>query len=260
MRTFYLCLAILFVAAPGWAADGEPAALDEVLGMRGNKAATSKPETMKIRPKIVRDAARMIGVQSGAAWRNKSIMAALERQASHLDTIFAFRLLLIDGQLLPPVIVQSDKSLELKGRTVVKTGTSYKIIKDARFVTAPPSWRDYFTADFTVRELDPHLLPRTREEIEIWEKEVRKGWKLGEQQADQIFELNMRRLTRDMKGQLLFRQLAKQGYVSLPEVSTGRYAIRVGDKTLDMNQTSFTLSEDAKFQTEDKWEPFRMSP
>jgi defect-in-organelle-trafficking protein DotC len=256
--TIFSCL---LLAAPCVGASEEtPDALREVLAMRGTKASEMQAEARGLRLRIVKEAAYAMGVQAGAKWRNERISEVLEGQAAHLDTIFAFRLLLIDGQVLPPIIVRSDRSTELSDRTVVKTGTSYKIIKDARFVSTPPSWRDYFQTEFTVREVAPNLYPNSSEEVEAWEQEVARGWALGVQQADNIFEINMRLLTRDMRGLILFRQLAGQGYLSLPQVATGRYAIRIGDKNLDMDQTSFTIVEDSKFQPEDKWEPFQMSP
>jgi len=244
-----------------FAAEGEdPAPLTKILEMKGEGALELKPETKNIRLQVVKEYAHRLGVQTGAQWRNDQINEVLQRRAPELDSIFAFGLLLIDGQVLPPVVIQSDQSFEMKDRTVLKTGTSFKIIQDARFVSVPPSWRDFLFAEFKVQNVSETLYPRTSEEVAAWKEAITNGWALGIKQADNIFELNMRKLTRDMNGLILFRELAGQGFVSLPKVAEGKYAIRVGDKTLDLDQTSFTLVEDSRFQQEDKWKPFQMNP
>lgn len=260
----FLMLALLSLPLPVLAGDegqvaDDPAELTSLLAKRGEKPDEDKAESKEMRVRIIRDAGYTMGVQAGAKWRNEQIQVVLDKRAADLDRIFAFRLLLIDGQVLPPVIVRSDRSMQVNDRTVVRTGSSFKIIKDARFVSNPPSWRDYLLAEFSVGDISTHIYPRTDREVEEWEAAIRRGWTAGIAQADSIFVINLRKLTRDLRGLILFRQLAGQGYVSLPQVAQGQYAIRVGEKTLDLNQTSFSLVEDSRFQTEDKWAPFQMS-
>lgn len=232
--------------------------LDEIKGMRGHDAVELSKKDRRMRPKIIHDTGYTLGVQSGAKWRNGKIQEELNAQGKSLDRIYNFKQLLIDGRVMPPVVIDSDDNLSVLDKQIVSVSKSYKIIKDAHFVSTSPSWRDYLSGSyFSVKEVNRILLPRTSEEVDIWEEAVEKGWIRGIKQADSIFKLNMRKLTRDMRGVILYRLLAGQGLVSMPRIESDRFAIRVGDKTLDLNERVFVIRRDAHFQQEDQWEPFR---
>lgn len=261
MRVILLVLFLMIPVAAQAADESIPQSLKEILEMRndGGDEIEFTPEVKLIRPRSVQEAAYRLGIQSGAVWRNNNIRLALEKKAFSLDAIYSFRLLLSDGKILPPVIVKSDRQRSVTDKRTIQTGVSYKIIKDARMVSVPPTWRDYLFESFSVRPVDEILYPRDRDEIAIWEKAARAGWEIGCQQADRLFAINLRKLTRDVRGMILFRLLAGQGFVSLPKVDEERVAIQVGEKTLDLNQTSFTISGDARFQEASKWKPFLKS-
>lgn len=239
-----------------------PERLQYLLNLKCNDAEEIKNEYKEMRVNAVRDVAKRLGIQEGAKWRYDLIVEALSKHEKTLDQVYGFRFVLIDSKILPPVIIQSSGSIDVKDRVAVQTGTSYKIIKDARFVSNPPSWRDYLLQQrsFEVQPIPSSLYPKDKDEEKIWREVVASGWKRGIALADSVFEINLRKLDRDFRGMILFRLLSGQGFLSLPRVSEGRYAVRVGDKTLDLNQASFQIVRDSAFQQEDKWRPFQASP
>ncbi|OYV53420.1 MAG: hypothetical protein B7X00_01990 [Legionella sp. 21-45-4] len=97
---------------------------------------------------------------------------------------------------------------------------TYKVAKQARFITTPPNWRQYLWLDYQKPEY-PHvsLLPKTREEREIWCTFVEKGWKNGVQQGNTILEENLARIREDFTGMILYRKLLSMNMVSPPYVS-----------------------------------------
>lgn len=263
MRTLALFFAImvLFASAAQAAAQNEhtrPKALNKLIALRGSRGIKLPDDPKNIRAQYIKETAFRLGIQSGAKWRNEQIQAALEKRSFALDSIFSFRLLLINGRVLPPVIVQSETALSVEANKAVQTGTSYKIIKEAKFVSSPPSWRDYMFQTFSVQEVSPVMLPRKKTEVAIWESAILDGWEIGSKQADRIYDINIRKLTRDMRGIILFKLLAGQGFVSLPKINESRFAIQVGANQLDLDQTTFTISKDSQFQGENRWKPFQM--
>jgi len=242
--------------------DDVPERLQYLMNLRSNDDEEIKNEFKEMRMNAVKDVAKKLGIQEGAKWRYGFIVNALHDHKDSLDQIYGFRLVLIESKILPPVIIQSSGAMNIKDRVAVQTGTSYKIIRDARFVSNPPSWRDYLLQErsFEVQPIPSSLYPKDKEEENVWKDLVAQGWQDGIEQADSVFKINLRKLDRDFRGMILFRLLAGQGFLSLPQVSQGRYAVRVGNKTLDLNQTNFTIVRDSAFQQESKWKPFQASP
>jgi defect-in-organelle-trafficking protein DotC len=258
MRFFIVLLVLLL--PPNSFAGEQPKKLTEIIQKRGNSKTKISEEIASQRINAIRNVAYSLGIQSAAKWRYEQIEKVLESKKQNLNRIYSFDLLLLGNNVLPPVIIESSGSFLVEDKIAVKTDKSFKIIKEARIVSNPPSWRDYLLQEFEVKPVDSILYPRTDEEIDVWESTVKKGWALGVRQADRVFSINLRKLTRDMRGMILFSFLSGQGLVSLPQVATDTYAIRVGKTTLDLGQKSFKLVVPSHFQGEEKWKPFQMSP
>lgn len=182
--------------------------------------ATKESET-KIRSMALREMALSLGAQSGLAARAKTIDEQLIKQARSLDTIFDFKSLLLDNNVLPPVLLQGNNTLNLaSGQAIRISDRTYKLAKQARFITTPPNWRQYLWLDYSKPDLPPPaMLPNTKEERQVWCFYVEKGWQQGVEQADTILSENIARIKEDFTGMILYRKLLAMNMVSPPYVS-----------------------------------------
>ena len=82
-----------------------------------------------------KQAAEVIGMQTGLAHESKVINKRLEHHAQQLNDVFNFNLLMYHHYLLPPVIVESDNQVRVSGDgTLISAGgKSYRIIKQVQF-------------------------------------------------------------------------------------------------------------------------------
>lgn len=211
-----------------------------------------------IRLQALRDTAMTIGAQSGLADRAKQLNAVLEARAQHLSQVFNFDGMMLPHNVLPPILIEGRDSLNLAtGESIRIADMTYEIQSQARFVTAPPTWRSYLWMDYKKPPIpDVSLLPKNQEERAIWKKYVDKGWKQGGEQAEAIFKENLARLKRDYSGMVLYRKLLAQNIVSAPFVAktdlgvTGDGSnIRVNDQVLRITALP-TLQADSK-----RWKP-----
>jgi defect-in-organelle-trafficking protein DotC len=125
-------------------------------------------------------------------------------------------------------------------QTIRVSDRTYKVSKQARFVTTPPNWRQYLWMDYKAPEYpNATLLPKTREERQVWCIYIDRGWKQGVEQANTILEESIARIKEDFAGMILYRKLLAMNMVSAPFVSdtdlgvTGDGAeIRIDDRVL----------------------------
>jgi defect-in-organelle-trafficking protein DotC len=99
------------------------------------------------------------------------------------------------------------------------------------------------------------LLPRTDAEQKVWSRSVEKGWEQGIKQAGRVFDANLSTLQRDYMGLLTYKHLALQNIVSVPMASEGELGIKIRNKTMDVDQKVFRITNNVSFNKEDKWEP-----
>lgn len=199
------------------------------------------PSMGRIREMGLKETALSLGAQSGLAARAKKIDDELVKQQRRLDEIFNFNALVIEHNILPPVLLEGRNTLNLAdAQTIRISDRTYKVAKQARFITTPPNWRSYLWMDFKTPEMpNITLLPKTREECELWAHYVERGWKNGVEQADVILEEGIARIKEDFKGMILYRKLLAMNMISPPFVShldlgvTGdEDEIRIDDRVL----------------------------
>ncbi|MCH9689470.1 MAG: type IV secretion system DotC family protein [Gammaproteobacteria bacterium] len=182
---------------------------------------TAKASTGKIRNTALRETALSLGAQSGLAARAKSIDDQLVRQTRHLDAIFDFKSLILANNVLPPVLLQGNNTLNIASAQAIRVADrTYKLAKQARFITTPPNWRQYLWLDYKKPE-DPHIsmLPDSKEERQVWCYFIERGWQNGVEQADTILTENIARIKEDFTGMILYRKLLAMNMVSAPYVS-----------------------------------------
>lgn len=232
---------------------------------------TAKTEYAKEQAKVAElrlDALRVSafswGTQEGMYWRYQIIQKQLERNSLWLHTIADFNRFLVDGKMLMPVVSKSERMFEQNSDSNVRTvSVSYTLEKPARLVSQPPNWRDYL-----IRAVDPPvkphdaLFPRTKVEQVVWADSLDRGWASGVDQANEIFDIDLRRMHADLDGMYRFRTLFAQNIVTLPVYKNSRYnVVKVEDgKTIHLNDVVYEITAQSEFADTAKWEPFFTSP
>jgi defect-in-organelle-trafficking protein DotC len=206
----------------------------------------------------IRQAAMSLGARGGLAWAARNIDMALAQESIFLDQVFDFNQLLLPHNVLPPVLVQSDNNLNLDNNSTLRIDTkTYRIIASARFVTAPPNWRDYLWMRFPKPRLtNRSLLPQTPAEAQVWNHFIKKGWVKGSQQALNIFTHNLNRMKRNMLGMILYRKLLALHMVSAPFVAKADLGVTGNSKQLRINDQVLRITAQSKLQPNpQKWKP-----
>jgi defect in organelle trafficking protein DotC len=245
-------------------------ALTLILGLSGCQTKDNRADTLTnlqklspgsgksavgaIRTQILRDTALSVGARGGLAWRSAKINAVLVQNQSLLYRIFNFNAMLLDKNVLPPILTEARNTLSLGGTDTIRIADrTYQILNQARFVSAAPNWRDYLWLSFTPPETpDRTLLPRTAVERLIWKKYTQEGWRAGIQQAELIFKENINRLQRDFEGMVRYRTLLAQQMVSPPYVAETDMGVTGGGSDLTVSDrvlriTAFpTLQNDSQ--------------
>lgn len=211
-----------------------------------------------IRYQGIRQAASSLGARGGLAWQARNIDLALNAESIFLDQVFDFNQLLLGHNVLPPVLVESNDNLNLDNKDTLRIDAkTYRIIRAARFVTAPPNWRAYLWMNFKRPALtDRSLLPQTLAEAHVWNHFFREGWVNGCQQANDIFTDNLNRLKRDMIGMILYRKLYAQHMVSAPFVASAQLGITGNATQLRIDDQVMRITAQSQLQTNaKKWMP-----
>ncbi|KTC87418.1 MULTISPECIES: type IV secretion system DotC family protein [Legionella] len=220
-----ICLALL-VACTRNHDDQLPGNTASLAGLQAmanvqSKKTNRRRHTNKIKETALREAALSIGAQAGLAWRARMIDDQLTRLARRLDAIYDFNALILEHNILPPVLLEGRNAFNLAdAQTIRISNRTYKIAKQARFVTTTPNWRQYLWLDYQQPEYpNVGMLPKTRREKQVWSYYVQTGWKNGVEQAATILEESIARIKEDYVGMILYRKLLAMNMVSPPFVS-----------------------------------------
>lgn len=211
-----------------------------------------------IRYAAIQQAATSLGARGGLAWEARNIDAALRCESIFLDQVFDFNQLLLNHNVLPPVLVESNNNLNLDDNDTLRIATkTYRIIRPARFVTAPPNWRDYLWLRYDRPDLSNRsLLPQNQAEASVWNHFIREGWLNGNQQALNIFTVNLNRLKRDMIGMILYRKLLTLHMVSAPFVASADLGVTGNATQLRINDQVLRITAQSALQPNSKkWMP-----
>ncbi len=201
-----------------------------------------------IRNEAIKEAAVSYGARAGLAWRTFYIRREMDRRARAMNRIYNFSQLLIpapSGLLIePPIISENVNSMiiEADGQQAAVSDRIYNIMNNAKIVSTSRTWRTYLERDWGDVKPPPDILrPQSQEERDIWIKHVRKGWKEGVKQANEIFQEDLAKLNSDFEGMIRYRMLLAQGMVSAPYalqvdrgVTGGGDEMRIGDRAIQI--------------------------
>ncbi len=211
-----------------------------------------------IRQQALQEAAQSLGMQAGLNQESIAIDAILMGQSEQLDHIFDFNQVMYQDNVLPPVLNKANNLVNInsEGNTIRIAGETYNILSPARFVTAPPTWRDYIWMSYPKPTLpDRSLLPQNSKEEAFWKANVALGWQQGVNQAISIFTINLNRMDQDFSGMLLYKELLIQNMVSPYYVKTTHQGVTgtgthmmIDDKTLQITNQPQLLYQTQRWQ------------
>ena len=192
------------------------------------------------------------GTQAGYARRAFEIRQEVQSQTTHLNKVYDFDGLILERNVLPPVLVEAANTLAMSGTDTLRLSDhTYQIVTQARFVTAAPTWRDYLITGVTMTASAPDLslTPRDANEQRYWEAQVKAGWAVGMQQADQVFQAQLARLTRDYKGMVLYRHLLTRNMVSKPFVGDSNLGVTGDGSQIAINDRILRITALPQLET-----------
>src|SRR3989338_5739405 len=148
MKRFFLCLLLTLLAAGCTPNVRETQGKVDTTNLNQLKYLTNQTNAQapgaqigNIRLEAIRETATSLGAQAGLAKRTDEINQTLNQDADQLDQTYNFRALLLPHNVLPPVLEESDQILTLDDPDTIRLADkTYKILTQARFVTAPPNW------------------------------------------------------------------------------------------------------------------------
>ncbi|MES2218045.1 MAG: type IV secretory system conjugative DNA transfer family protein [Pseudomonadota bacterium] len=228
-----------------------------------NNEEAGSPTNNQIRYKALEEIAMGIGAQGGLASASQSIDNNLIKDKNQLDALFNFNGMMLSHGVIPPVLVQGDNSLNLADPDTIRiSDKTYKIVRQARFVTTPPNWRDYLWQSYEKPELpNKTLLPTNPDERRIWRRAIKLGWDKGTQQAYDIFQQNLATLKRDYQGMILYRRLLEEHIVSPPYVAKTEFGVTGNGDELRVNDEMLRITEHPQLQTNSKrWRAIVVRP
>lgn len=233
---------------------GEPGELAELLEMKGADT-REKTAVQLMRPKAIREAARLVTFQTAMSWRYSQLVAETERYRAVMDTAFNFSpLMLTQGEalIMPPLLTRVGASMRIEDAgTATTSKTTYELLEPARYIAVVPNWREFLMADdFPAPEQpNPAVLPKNAEERAIWRTAVREAWAQGLAEADQLYADNVSRMARSYRGVMLYHLLTAQHLLSRVNTASSDLGMRQSDNgnKLNIGQKVYRITSPSAF-------------
>ncbi|MBK2125657.1 type IV secretory system conjugative DNA transfer family protein [Fangia hongkongensis] len=210
---------------------------------------------------MLKSIALRVGQQYGYAKQLEHLQHQINNKSASLDQIFNFNFILSYANynrpainILPPVILKANRYIDQSNQrgidTISISDVHYSIYSNARFVTTVPSWRDYLIKEIPAPEVvSDRILPKDANESLAWQSNLKLGWKLGIQQANQEMEYRINQLSRDYNGMILYLKLYKQGKVNAPDVAYMKQSVVGDNDSMSVNQQIYRLTAQSTLVT-----------
>lgn len=214
-------------------------------------------EASRARSQALLDTALGIGVKTGIDWQLRNIRLLVVQQQRTLDTIYDFESLMIQGRVVPPVIIEARDLYNQDGDHALRlSGAYYKIESQARFSSVAPSWREYLT--FPSSSPAPMgfdmMKPKNSAEERLWKQAVADGWRQGIEQANVMLEHGMDRLNRDFIGMLRFHGFVLQEKITMPIIASESIPVINDGSTMTVDETLLRITSLSEFDGDmSKW-------
>jgi defect in organelle trafficking protein DotC len=136
----------------------------------------------------------------------------------------------------------------------------YRIARPERFISVPPTWRDYLLAGLVINSPldmpDADILPKDEQETALWRDAISSGWSEGCKQGEAILAANFNRLTRDFTGMLRYSILIQQGQVKRTRVAESVQIVTGNGQRLAIGDRHRRITEKAALETNARnWTP-----
>ena len=204
--------------------------LKQLRGLARGRHQTVGSRMSGIRLEALKETALSVGAQGGLAERSHTINEMLERNSNSMDRVYDFNLIILPDNVLPPVLLEGRRTLNNPdAQTLRVADRSYLILRQARFATTPPNWREYLWMNYKYPDKpDFTLIPKNDYELKIWNKYCDIGWERGAKQAHMIFNQNLARLKMDFVGMVRYRKLLANHMVTPPYVAKTELGVTGG--------------------------------
>ncbi|RMN08410.1 MULTISPECIES: type IV secretory system conjugative DNA transfer family protein [Pseudomonas syringae group] len=233
-----------------------PPDLDALL----NPQSQATAKVTDIRSQLLSGVGHTVGFRGGMAARGHELVDGLNSRQPALDAMYKFGPMIAKNGTLPPVIVEARDLAAFTPDQIRTANRVYKIEREERFVSVPPTWRDYLYVGLPVRQSVDlpafEARPQDDDEERIWKKAVREGWADGYKQADAILEANFHRLTRDYTGMHLYSTLLQADMITTTRVAESQQTVTGDSKQLMLGDKLRRVTDKAQFVTDPgKWRP-----
>ncbi|OWJ89357.1 hypothetical protein B6S59_31230 [Pseudomonas sp. A46] len=213
-----------------------------------------------IRAQLLSEGGRTVGFRGGLTSRARELVVGLQHRARALDVQYEFASLISQAGVLPPVIVEARDVAAFTPDQIRTADRVYKIERQERFVSVPPSWRDYLLVGLpTNTDVELPIMearPVDSAEMKVWQEAVQQGWKEGEEQAQAILEANFHRLTRDYAGMLLYSTLVQHDLIGQSTITEAQQTVTGTRQELTLGDRVRRIVGRAEFETDaSKWKP-----
>lgn len=242
-----------------------PMELDDLINTKAKKTKKEDVEALplNIRRDAIEEAALSYGARGGLAWRTWHIRREIETRSRYLDKIFNFSDLLIPAQsglmIEPPIVSEAMDALLInnRGEQAAVADKILKINRNARIVSAPRTWRNYLGREWGSVAPPPDILrPVTPDEYVLWEDSIRKGWKKGVEQADDVFQADLNQLVSDYQGMVRYKVLLAQNMISPPYAMQIDRGVTGDGNTMRIGDRELEITNMPQLQTGyDQWQP-----
>lgn len=230
--------------------------LDELITM----TSPGRSRFSGIRGQVLREAGRTLGFRGGLKQCGHQLAVGLEGRATELEQIFQFATLVTVEGVLPPVIEEASDVASFDDDQFRTADHVYRIARPERFISVPPTWRDYLLAGLVINGPvdmpDADILPKDEQETAIWRDAVTSGWNEGCKQGEAIMTANFSRLTRDFTGMLRYSTLIQQGQIKRTRVAESVHIVTGNGQRLVIGDRHRRITDKATLETNPRnWTP-----
>lgn len=213
-----------------------------------------------IRGQVLREAGRTLGFRGGLKQCGHQLATGLESRADVLEQIFQFATLVTVDGVLPPVIEEASDVASFDEGQFRMADHVYRIARPERFISVPPTWRDYLLAGLVINgQLDmpaADILPKDEKETALWRESITSGWNEGCKQGEAILTANFNRLTRDFTGMLRYSTLIQQGQIKRTRVAESVQIVTGNGQRLAIGDRHRRITDKAALETNPRsWMP-----
>ncbi|UKA04698.1 type IV secretory system conjugative DNA transfer family protein [Photobacterium damselae] len=201
------------------------------------------------------------GAQIALSSTINDFVKGIQKRQGELRNIYNFgALMLYRGTVVPPVVSVSRDVVNTDGNTYQRIAAHYKIVSQAKFVSSPLTFLDYFNfQNYDVDSPSQYDVPMTQNEMNYWRNGVYDGWLAGSSQASMEIESAINRLNRDYIGMVRYKIMLLSNMVSEPVVSENNRGTDTSKTSMDVGKVSLNLSNDMRFNANDElWEVLPM--